>query len=176
MARFVDEGAEGQVQDTKIGLKEHLSKHNVSDAVYALLQQENITIDELITFTVEDLKDWCNEHKLKIIERRRFLNAIKSLPNAQSNIQVSEPKIVEVPIFLGNEEKEQLNQFDDMKNNVENMIKCVTEIKTKMNVDNVIEEINKVCDKIESFVETLRKNLLKQVYVLIFVHMCVLSS
>ena len=61
---------ERQVQDTQISLKAHLSKYNVSDTVYILLYDESITIDELITFTIKDLEDWCIEHSLKTIERR----------------------------------------------------------------------------------------------------------
>ena len=77
----------------KFDLKAHLSKYNVSDTVYKLLCDESITFDELITFTTNDLKDWCNEHSLGTIERRRFVNAVKSLPNAQSNIP-DKPKII----------------------------------------------------------------------------------
>ena len=45
------------------------------------------------------------------------------------------------------------------------MIKKTNEIKeTKQaNVDNIMKEINNVCDKIHTFVESLRKNLLQQV-------------
>ena len=173
MAQSVDEGSEGQVQDTQFDLKAHLAKYNVPDTVYKLLYDESITCDELITFTVKDLEDWCNEHSLKIIERRRFLNAVKSLPNAQSNIEHTKTKIVKVevpvevpvtmPIFLGNEEKEQLNKFDEMKHNVEQMMKDINEIETKSNTDSVVKEINTVCDEIESIVKKLRRNLLQQV-------------
>ena len=165
MAQFVDEGAEGQVQDTKINLRTHLTKYNVPARVYKLLCDESITADELITFRTNDLDDWCNEHSLKTIERRRFLNAVKSLPNAQANKPDNKPKVVEVPvpIFLGNEEKEQLSQFSKMEENVQNMINHINEMENKSNVDKIIKEIDNVCDGIQSFVEKLRKNLLKQV-------------
>ena len=104
MTQFVDEGVEGQETQCEFNLKAHLSKYNVADRVYGLLYNESITIDELITFTILDLKDWCNEHSLKTIEKkRRFLNSnsTKSLPNSQSNIQAehSKTKIVQVPVF-----------------------------------------------------------------------------
>ena len=156
-----DEGAEGQVQDTQFDLKTHLSKYNVSDTVYKLLCDESITVDELITFTNEELKDWCNEHSLKTIEKKRFINGVKSLPNAQANKSDNEPKIVAV--LVGNEEKEHLSQFDEMKNNVQNMMNHISEVQNKSNQDKIIQEIDNVCDKIQSFVEALRKNLLKQV-------------
>ena len=154
-------------QAAKINLRALLSKHNVPVTVYKLLCDESITIAELITFTNEDLKDWCNEHSLKTIERRRFLNAVKSLPNANANRKIKdndhdhEPKIV--PVFLGNEEKEQLNQFDEMKNNVENMMNYINQLKNELNVDKVIKEINNICDDIQSHVEKLRTNLLNEV-------------
>ena len=174
MAQFVDEGSEGQVQDTQFDLKTHLSKYNVPDTVHKLLCDESITVDELTTFTIKDLEDWCIEHSLKTIERRRFVNAVKSLPNAQSNVQPLKEKIVEVPIFLGNEEKEQLSQFDEMKNNVNKMIKHINEIHKKSNANgvHVIQEINKVCDEIQSVVEKVRKTLLQQVYLYLCVDFC----
>ena len=161
-----NDGAEGQVQDTRNNLKAHLSKYNVHDTVYALLRDESITVDELITFTTKDLEDWCNEHSLKTIERRRFLNAVKSLPNIQSpNIDSNKQvQIVRVPVFLGNEEKEQLNAFDEMEGNITKIMNHVKEMKNSTAIDKVIEEINNVCDEIETHVASLRKKLLKQVH------------
>ena len=173
MQNSMDSRAE--VQDTQIDLKGHLSKHNVPDTVYELLCRESITADELTTFTNEDLKDWCNEHSLKTIERRRLLNAVKSLLNAQANIEPEKTKIVqvEVPVFLGNEEKEQLNQFDEMKKNVTSMIHHINEMQIKINVDRVVQKINQVCDEIESFVKTLRRNLLQKVYICLCCLFCI---
>ena len=170
MAQFIDEGAEGQVQDTKMNLQTLLSKHNVPNRVYKLLEEESITVDELITFRVNDLDDWCNEHSLKTIERRRFLNAVNSLKNENNgnNINNSNNNTKAQParlVFVGNEEKEQINQFNQMSQNVETMIKCVNNINENSvkNVNVTRNEINSVCDKIESFVKQLRKKLLAKV-------------
>ena len=164
MAQFIDEGldktVEGQVQDTQFDLKSHLSKYSVPNTVYRFLCDESITVDELVTFTVEEVREWCNEHSLKLIEKKRFLNAVKSLPNSQAN-KPDESKIVTV--FLGNEEKEQLSQLDDMKNNVENIIDHINEIENKSKVDEIIKEINNVCDEIQSYVERLRQTTVSQV-------------
>ena len=169
MAQQVDEfqartdDSPGQVQDTQFDLQRHLSKYNVCDRVYKLLCHDSITVDELITFTNSELKDWCDENHLRIIEKKRFVNAIKSLPNSQAiAIKHDEPKIV--PIFLGNEEQEQLSQFEKMEKSITNIMNCISEIENKSNVDKVVQEINDVCDEIQSFVETLRKNLLQQVF------------
>ena len=165
MAQFVDEVGDEGDQDTRFDLKAHLSKHNVPNRVYELLCNNSITADELITCTTKDLEDWCNENELRMIERRRFLNAVKLLPNTQANKRNDHdaPEIVQLPIFLGNEEKEQLNKFDEMENNVQKVIDCIKQIKDSTKVDKVIQEINIVCDEIETFVAALRKNLLQQV-------------
>ena len=159
MAQYDGEGDvqdEGQTPSTQFDLLAHLSKYNV-------LSNESITYDELITFTIEDLKDWCDEHNLKTIERRRFLNAVKSLPNAQASKTNDKPQIVEVAIFLGNEEKEQLNTFDEMEKNIKQFLNAVNDIKNKANVTNVIKEINTVCDQIHILVESLRTSLKHEV-------------
>ena len=151
-------------------LQAHLSEFNVPNRVATLLKQENITIYELITFTVEDLKDWCNEHSLKTIERRRFLNAVNSLKN-ESNIIGGNTKGRQTRlVFVTNEEKEQINEFNRMSQNVETMIKCVNNINENSlkNVNVAINEINSVCDKIESFVKQLRQSLLAKMWVHFF--------
>ena len=149
-------------------LKTHLSKFSVSSRVFSLLQKQSISMDELTTFTNQDLVDWSNEQNLKIIERRRFINAVKSLKqhkqsnNNNNNNNTNEVKIVRV--FLGNEEKEQLSKFDEMEKNINQMIDVTNDINNKKNnnVNNLIEEVNSVCDEMQSFVDSLRKDLLTQ--------------
>ena len=163
MAQLADEPTnEGQVE-TRFDLKQHLSEFNVSDAVYKLLVQESITFGELVTYTSDDLKDWCNEHNIKTSERRRFINAVKSLPNAEA----SKPSAIqkEKMVFVGKEEKEQMNEFDEMETSVNKTIADIrdTDKKSKMNVDQVIKDINDVCDQIQTFVENLRKKLIEKV-------------
>ena len=157
MKQFVD----GRDQNAKLNLRALLCKYNVPDTVYKLLCDDSITIAELSAFRVKDLDNWCDENHLKTIERTRFINAVKSLPNSQANKPENEGKLI--PVLIGNEEKEQLTQFGEMENNVKNMINHIEELKTKSNFDNVIEEINVVCDEIKSHVEELRQDLLKQV-------------
>ena len=48
------------------------------------------------------------------------------------------------------------------------MSKIINEIKNKSNVENVIKEINNVCDEILKYVEKLRTDLLNQVFFFIF--------
>ena len=151
-----NEGNDGELQPC-FDLQAHLKKFKVPDNVYTLLQQESITVDELLTFRTSDLDGWCDEKQLKMIERRRFLNAVKALPNANAN----EAQIV----FVGNEEKEQMSRFEEMENNVTNIINSIDEIneKKKLNVNEIIKEINNVCDEIEAVLKQVRKDLLVQV-------------
>ena len=154
-------GTGSNEEQVQFDLRAHLSKYNVPNRVLSLLKQDSITENELSSFRIKDLDNWCDENQLKAIEKMRFLNAVKSLPNSQANTPDNEPKIV--PILIGNEEKEQLSQFDDMKNNVKNMMNHINKLQNTSNVDEVIKGINNVCDEIQSYVETLRKNLLNQV-------------
>ena len=155
---------EEEVSECELNIQEYLSKYNVAEKVFTLLQQESITVNELLTFTNQDLERWCDEHKLKTIERRRFINAIKALPNAET---ANKPEIVKM--FLGDEEKEQLKQFDEMKSNINAMIDIVGKIKEKQetSINDVIKDINKLCDDIciEKLAQEMRKDLLEHVCV-----------
>ena len=142
-------------------LQTHLSRYNVPDRVLGLLERDSITASELLTFTSNDLEEWCYENQLKTIERRRFVNAVKALPEAEAN----KPPPNVVKVFLGNEEKEQLAQFDDMKTNIKKMINEISDMnkKKQLNVDDIIKDIDNVCHQMQTLVENLRKNLLVQV-------------
>ena len=159
-AEYGDEG----VTDTQTPLQKHLKKHNVSDGVYKLLEEESINQAELSTFTNDELKDWCNEHNLKTIERKRFITAVKALPNAQIN--KSQKKQV-IKIYLSQEEKEQMTQFNKMKQEINEMTNDINEIKcqNKSKVDKIMKEINQTCDQIQEFVEQLRNKSIQIVYV-----------
>ena len=159
MAQYEDEG---QVESTKFDLQQHLSKYNAPTTLYKLLCYESITVDELLTFTTNDLEDWCNEHNLKTIERRRFINAVKKLPNYGQRVNNDETQAKTEVVFLGHEEKEKLNQFYEMENNVSKFIDLVHDIQTKSSIENGIKQINCVCDQIQAFVANLRKNLIRQ--------------
>ena len=87
----------------------HLLTYHVCNKVIQLLEQDSITVDELSAFRVKNLDIWCDENHLRTIERTRFINAVKLLPTANAN----KPQVVRVS--LGNEENEQLSQFDEME-------------------------------------------------------------
>ena len=91
------------------------------------------------------------------------MDGVKLLPNAEANKEIIQTNVAKV--YLGNEEKEQMKQFDDMKTNINKMIDNIDNInkKKKESATNIIKEINTVCDQMQTFVESLRKNLLQQV-------------
>ena len=151
-------------QEECFDLKTHLAKYNVPERVYNLLVEESVTVSELLTFRTTDLDYWSDEHELKAIERRRFINAVKALPNAEANKpSTAKPNIVK--IYLGNEEKEQIKQFGDMKANVNKMKHTIEQMngKNQTNAENAIKDVNNVCNQIQTFVENLRNKLLKKV-------------
>ena len=91
-------------------------------------------------------------------------NEAQVQPTAKSNSDSKkQAQIVRIPIYLGNEEKEQLNTFDEMENNISKIMNHLKEMKNSTIIDKVIQEINDVCDEIETYVAALRKELLKQV-------------
>ena len=59
----------------------------------------------------------------------------------------------------------QIQQFEEMQNNIKSMIDGIGDIDKdkKANVESIISEINTVCDQMQTFVESLRKDLLQQV-------------
>ena len=154
MAQSVDEGQDAQFPSIQFDLKKHLSKFNIAETTYEALSDESTTVDELITFTVDDLTDWCKEHSLTTIERRRFVNAVKALPNCQANVD----------ILLDNKEKDHLSQFDEMKNGVLKTIDMINkfEIEEKNNMDNISKEIDDAYDEFISFADKLRNHLLQE--------------
>lgn len=144
-------------------LQNHLKKYNVPEIVYRHLEQQCITQAELVTFTSDDIKDWCNEHNLKTIERRRFINAVKALPNAEINKPKPSKEKEIVKVYLTKEEKEQMIEFNTMKHTVHKMIKDIGEIKAKnkSNVTTITKEINSFCNQIQIFIEQLRAKCLE---------------
>ena len=146
-----------------IDLKHYLSQYSVPDSVYSLLNDESITISELFTFTNDDLKDWCVEHKLKTIERRRFINAVQNLPNSQLSENGRKQEIVKV--YLVNEEKEQMNELNVMKRNINNVIKHINNMSKSStnNINDIKNEITNVFYQIETLVEQSKQTQLKEV-------------
>ena len=124
----------------QFNLKSHLEDFNVPDKVYTLLEGDGIRVNDLTSFRIKGLDGWCHEHSLKIIERTRFIKAVKALPNAQANEEITEST---VKPYLRKELK-----------------------KIQENTNNMAQRINDVCDrldKLEVFVKQFRNNSLNQV-------------
>lgn len=131
---------------------------------------------DLIRFTIKDFEDWCNEYSLKTIERIRFVDAVKNLPNAKANEpQAPTPQEQQTRtfIYLSKEEQSQREKFEDMKANIEILMTSINNIdKTRSsNEKSLINNVNNACDEIQTLVEQLRTNLLSQLQVL-----CIMTS
>ena len=59
--------------ESGLDLQEYLNKHGVSPNVFTLLDNESITINDLVTSTNAELEEWSHENNLNTIERRRLL-------------------------------------------------------------------------------------------------------
>ena len=167
-ANILAVGDDENGDDESQRLKSWLAQHNVPDAVFNALQEDEITLSELATFSSQDLTDWSQEHGLKTIVRRRFINAIESLPNAR----VAENTEI-VQIYIDKEEKEQISKFDEMTQNIKSMLDKVKNIKQGLQTDvtKAKEDVNRVCDEMNKFVESLRENLLKNVSLQCILHL-----
>ena len=145
-------------------LKGHLTKFKVSESVQNLLKTEDIDIDELVTFTVKNVEDWCKEHSLKTIETIRLVNAIKSLPNSAANYET----LIRTErgfIYLNQKEQLQREKFEEMITNVQALMENIDNINQsrQINEQSLITQVNDTCDKIQTFVENIRADLLSQV-------------
>ena len=153
----------GAIYKEIFNLKSHLRDFKVSDRVYALLESDGISVSDLTKFRIKDLDKWCDENSLKAIEQTRFIEAVKALPNAQANEPITEPPIIK--LYLGKEEQEQIEQFKKMEQNINTLIEHINVIDqlSERNTNNLTQSINDACDKLETFVKQLRKDLLNQV-------------
>ena len=150
---------EGEKDD---GLREWLLNQKIPSSVCDALELENVTKREIMTYSEQDLIDLCNHLNLNIVIKKRFINSIKSIPNAVSSI--SQNKSI-IKVFLGNQEKQQMEQFKIMTETLKKNINTATnELKECDNdIDNMKNEINKVYDDIQTMVEQARTQDLNKV-------------
>ena len=141
-------------------LQNHLTKFDVPDRVYTLLETDGIHIGDLISWRVKDIDNWCDENSLKTKERTRFITAIKNLPNAQA----AKPKPT-IMLYLEKEHKQQIQQFEQMEQNINILIERIDDINKQENVNtkNITQWINDVCNEMEALVKQLKTDLLSKV-------------
>ena len=66
-------------------LCKHLKKHGVPAVVINCVKADEIDIGDIIDYTEEEIKIWCQEHNIKMAPRKKFLKAVKMLPNSIIN-------------------------------------------------------------------------------------------
>ena len=159
---YSSNSAQQQLSEKSSTLREWLLSQQVPSTVCDALDHGNVSKEELITYTEQDLIDLSNLLNLNVIIRKRLINAIKAIPNAVSSIPQN--KSIE-KVFVAKEEKEQIDKFETMIKNVKKNITTTTNKLKQCNNHfiNVKNEINKLYDDIQVMVEHARKQDLQKV-------------
>lgn len=144
-------------------LRALLVNHKVPGFVCDTLDELQLTKEEIISYTEQELIDLSNHLNLNIVIRKRFLNAIKSLPNSAASSNLSNKSIVKV--FLTNEDKQQMDEFKTMRKNMQGSLSTVSnELKECENYFQDIEnQVSDIYDKIKVMIEATMQNDLKKV-------------
>ena len=109
---------EGEKNDS---LREWLLSRKIPSSVCDALDEQDVSKEEIITYTEQDLIDLCNLLNLNVVIRKRFINAIKAMPQAVASIDQNQGIV-----FLGNEEKQQMDEFKTMINNIKQNVTTTT--------------------------------------------------
>ena len=147
---------------TDSGLNEILKKHKVSESIYSMIKNEELTMKELETFTIDELRSLCRENGIKTADSRRFINAIKSIPGSEASRR---PEQIIKKIYLTDKEKQQMSNFDQMAKNITDLIDKleITKSDSVSNFNNTVDTVNSFCDELASHVNTLRRRLIDNV-------------
>ena len=157
---MLDSAKQSEREGEKIdSLREWLLSRKVPSSVCDALDEQDVSKEEIVTYTEQDLIDLSNLLNLNVVIRKRFINAVKAIPNAVSSIDQNQ-----AIVFLGNEEKQQMGEFKTMIKNLKQHVTTTTnELKEcDKNCENMKKEVNKVYDDIQTMVEQARKEDLQQ--------------
>ena len=158
---MLDSAKQSEREGEKIdSLREWLLSRKVPSSVCDALDEQDVSKEEIVTYTEQDLIDLSNLLNLNVVIRKRFINAVKAIPNAVSSIDQNQ-----AIVFLGNEEKQQMGEFKTMIKNLKQHVTTTTnELKEcDKNCENMKKEVNKVYDDIQTMVEQARKEDLQTV-------------
>ena len=199
-ALAAEEGPLTEVEgEAALSLSQWLSDRNIPESVLTALQNESITLKELLTYTCDDLEIWCKENSFKISIRRRFVNAIKEIPgsiasstgnsnpsqpypptsNAASNIadeakQPNDPVIKPPPLILNDVEQKQKNRLNSLKTRVSKVIESIGQVSNdnQFQAQNTKQVVNQTFDKINQMLAKMQQSLLTNVKLLtyLFLH------
>lgn len=117
---------------------------------------------DIMSFREQDLHEWCKENNIKVALKIKFITAIKQLPQWKKNQQWLNAQF----IYLTEEHKQQISEFQEMFNKTKSIIIKLHEIMNKSlksNILNAKQTVNHTCDDLTTIIETLRANLLENV-------------
>ena len=144
---------EGDAQSTTIedDLDKWLQRNKLSK-LYSALVDDGIDMVELLTYTEEDVIDWCNEHKISVAIRRRFLNSLKKLPNSSTTKENSE-------------QRKQIKEFNEMTNNLRKLIQNINQNEEIITTRSqpAVTEVNKLCEQLQRKVESIRVDVTSKI-------------
>ena len=165
----VNEG-ESTIPDIQV----HLQKHGFKqyNKIAAAVENGEITVEDLVQCSETDLSQLCQEYGIGVIQKNRFISAIKALPNAKSSEKNTKKQNTPF-VFLTAEEQNTMNKFDSMKREIKQMIENIKEISlaNETGIGQRKEIVNQECDKLIQFINVQRKEAIEQVE--IFFYFCV---
>ena len=96
----------------KFVLKDHLINHGFTeyDKLAKAFETKELTLQDILDCTESDLKDLLTDYGVKIVQRNRFINAIKKLDKSRMNMKVTDGNSKEL-VVLNKEQQSQLQQF-----------------------------------------------------------------
>ena len=165
MAQVQTEGiVEGEPEIEISNLKDILEKHGFKeyDKIDGAVERKEITLDDLLFCSQVDLSQLCHEYGVSVIQKNRFIAAIKSLPNAQCS---NETKQNTPFVFLTTEEQNTINKFDSLKHQTKQAIENAKQISLKN--ETILKQrqqmINQTCDKLIKLINDQRNNAIVKV-------------
>ena len=122
---------DGVATPGELDLKEHLTKHGFKqyDKIEEFVNNGDITIEDLIECSVSDLQELCQQHNIQSIQKNRFINAIKKLPNSKaSQTQVQQSIVSAMIAETESRVKERIVSLTNLKNENKKNIKFLLPI------------------------------------------------
>ena len=158
-------------------LKEHLSNCGFTEynKISTAVKRADITYEDLIECTKDDLLQICTDYGIKAIQKNRFIKAIQKLPNSMavndnnnenSRVMNSNRMLGKKEFVLINaSEQETLSKLENLTQFVTESIKNINEIqeKTVADSDEMIAKFHKFFENLINHVKTIETDTTQQV-------------
>lgn len=138
-----------------LSLRKWLKDHNLPVDVCDALDKEQVTLEEIQTYTESDLLQLCEQLNLKFTLQKRLINAVKKLPNSQAKCQL-QYKLIK--IILSDKEYQQMTSLSLMTTAL-NQLNQIIETKSKLL--NITKQ--KTNEQMQQLIESLSKSILDNV-------------